>query len=345
MRESRSPAKSGSVRLGPATSPSPPGRRPLPLVVAVDCFGDEWSRAAVRSALRGTASLVGCGHGWAPDCSVLDGASVVLTRSLYELSRDAAGRLRGAQAVVLTAPWEGDAEAALASEFSVRRLVTACPGLEEERADTELALILSLTRRTAPLAKALAAGAWLPTPGAYRGARRLACLTLGVVGLDACAAGVVRRAAAGFAMRVLFVPTLDADGVFEPGVVAAGGKRASSLEALLDEADVVVIHAAHGAGCVLGAAQVARLRKGAFVVHTGPSGCVDTPSLKRALADGRLAGVGIDAPDVEHWMEAAARERGTVLLTPRASRHSEEAYAAAAAAAGSAARAVLRGER
>ncbi len=323
----------------------------------VDCLSEQAS--LIRDVLGNEADFAGVGYGWPrSDMRLLDRAAVVVMRSLHELSGGVASHLGTAAAVVLTAPWPGAAEEELATELRVRRVLRATPAdaLAAERADTELALMLSLVRRTHDLQRELHRGAWLPPHAAYRGARRCASLTVGLVGLDECTAGVASRCAA-FGMRVLYVHPLpcasadagsahaEEDAALEAAAAAAGAVAAPSLDSLLSSADVIALHSRPEAGVVLGAEQLgpSRLRGGQFVVHTGSSG-LDSFALKKALHAGLLTGAALDAPDTDAFLEAASRETRGLLLTQRAAAHSEDAATEAAAPAALAALAVIRGD-
>ena len=335
--------------------------------------------SAVRSALGGCASLVGTGAGWgsaSAPVELLSTAAVVLARSLHELSPAALGYLRGAPAVVLLSPWEGESEEALAAELAVGRVVRAAVPATDERADTALALLLALLRRTHALARELANGAWLPGGHCYYGARRARGMRLGLLGLDAAAPGLARRAAAcGF--RVSFValppaaaavpapapdaaeggaaatppPAADADAAAEALAAeaeAAGAVRAASVEALLTSSDALSMHCGAWPACAppappaLDAARLALLPRGAFLVHCGAPGALDAAAVKRALLSGALAGAALDAPDADAWLEAWARDAPNLILTPRGAGRSEEADDEAVALAAAAACAEVR---
>jgi phosphoglycerate dehydrogenase-like enzyme len=122
---------------------------------------------------------------------------------------------------------------------------------------------------------------------------------------------------------------------------SAGAARAASLQALLQSADAVVLHAS-GSACVLGDAQLALLPRGALVVSISAPGALDDAALKRALCTGALGGAAIDAPDSDAWLEAWARDAPNLVITPRVARCSEEALALAAAAAAAAALELLQ---
>lgn len=327
-----------------------------PLVVAVDCLGEPAQQACVRSALGSSAELAGVGFGWprSADVGVLERAAVVLMRSLHELSGGVAPHL-SSRTVVLTAPWCWEAELELAAELHVARVLRAMPGgeaLAEERADTEVALITGLVRKTFALQLCLQRGAWLPPHSAYRGARRCSSLLVGLVGLDESTAGVAKRCTA-FGMRVVFVHPLPArDTICEPteedlalvsAAIKCGATAAASLTALLGNCDVIALHSPPEAGTVLGAAQIGGLHCGQYLVHTGSTG-LDCGALKKALFAKQLAGAALDAPDTDAFLEAASRETRGLVLTQRGAAHSDEADRDAALPAARLALAVIRGE-
>lgn len=328
----------------------------------MDCLSERAS--AVRAALGGCASLVGTGVGWgsgAAPVELLSTAAVVLARSLHELSPTALGYLRGAPAVVLLSPWEGTTEEALGAELGVLRVVRAAPPAADERADTALALLLALLRRTHSLARQVATGAWLPPPQAYRGARRAKGMRLGLLGLDAAAPGLARRAAAcGFRVAYALPPppkpapdaTVDpAAPIAEPSpeqaalvaeAEAAGAVRAASVEALLSAVDALSLHCAGSAPPALDAARLALLPRGSFLVHVGAPAALDAHAVKRALLSGALAGAALDSPDGDAWLEAWARDAPNLILTPRGAGRSEEADEQAVQLAAQAAKAEVQ---
>jgi phosphoglycerate dehydrogenase-like enzyme len=129
--------------------------------------------------------------------------------------------------------------------------------------------------------------------------RRLATLTWGVVGCGAIGSATASRAA-GLGMRVL--------GYDIPQVRSEPPIERVPLEALLEAADVVSLHAAltPESHHLIGAAALARMRPTAFLVNTARGGLVDAAALLAALDAGALAGAALDVlegepPDELGW--------------------------------------------
>ncbi len=116
--------------------------------------------------------------------------------------------------------------------------------------------------------------------------------TLGVIGVGTIGSEIASRARA-FGMRV--VALRRRRGHTEvPGVDAVlGGEQ---LDAFLAQTEVLVIAAPltpHTLG-LIGAAQIARLPKGAVIVNVGRAKIVDTDALIAALHSGHLGGASLD---------------------------------------------------
>jgi D-3-phosphoglycerate dehydrogenase len=88
--------------------------------------------------------------------------------------------------------------------------------------------------------------------------------------------------------------------VSDPYVDAArirdAGCEPVTLAAGLARADVITVHCPRNAETtgMIGAAQLARLRSGAFVINTARGGIVDEAALHAALVSGHLGGAGLD---------------------------------------------------
>ena len=189
----------------------------------------------------------------------------------------------------------------------------------DEVADHTLALAMAMLRGVVALDRSVRDGTWDLDPA--RPLRRLATLTWGVVGCGAIGTAVARRAA-GLGMRVL--------GYDLPTVRSEAPIERVPLEELLEEADLVSLHAALTPHThhLVGAAALARMRPTAHLVNTARGGLVEEAALLAALDAGALAGAALDVlehepPDELGWKLA---RHPRVVATPHAAWYSEEAF-------------------
>lgn len=128
----------------------------------------------------------------------------------------------------------------------------------------------------------------------YEGARwfghDLAGMVLGLVGYGQVGRRVAARARP-FGLRVVAH-----DPFVEPAAIRAGGVEPVDLDTLLAESDFVSLHARATAGNrgLIGSAQVARMKRGAYLVNTARDTLVDERAVLAGLQSGRLAGVAVD---------------------------------------------------
>ena len=175
-------------------------------------------------------------------------------------------------------------------------------------AELALALMLAVLRRLPRFDLAMRRGDWLD-PELQDGIGELGGRTVGLVGY-----GAIPR---------LLAPVLVALGCrliytsrSEPAD-ALGEHR--PLDVLLAEADVVSLHLplTPETENLIDAAALARMRPGAVLINTARGGLVDQTALTEALANGRLAGAGLDVfVDEPHDASATLFRLPNVVLTP-----------------------------
>ena len=119
--------------------------------------------------------------------------------------------------------------------------------------------------------------------------------TLGLIGLGAIGRHVARMAR-GLGMRVV-AWTYHPD----PAVAAGLGVELAGMERVLVEADVLSVHVRQTpeATGLIGAGEMARMKRGAILVNTARGPIVDRGALVEALRGGRLGAAGLDVFDVE----------------------------------------------
>ena len=199
--------------------------------------------------------------------------------------------------------------------------VTVCgtPGFGNPTVDLTWGLILSVLRRIPEQERALREGRWQPAPLG----NTVEGKTLGVLGLGNLGTKVARVGAA-FGMRVVaWSPNLT-----EERAAAAGAQRVDKA-ALMAEADVLTLHLvlSERSRGIVGAEDIARMKRGAVVVNTSRGPLIDQPALIATLREGRIAGAGIDVYDQEplppdHPILSAPN----TVLTPHLGYVTEENY-------------------
>lgn len=163
--------------------------------------------------------------------------------------------------------------------------------LTESTADTVFALVLSTARRVVELAEWVKAGLWQGSIGPEHYGVDVHGKTIGIVGLGRIGGALARRAALGFGMRVLYTNRH----ANEAAERAYGATRVE-LSALLAQSDFVCLQAplTPQTHHMIGAAQLRAMKRGAILINASRGAIVDETALIAALADGTIAGAGLD---------------------------------------------------
>jgi phosphoglycerate dehydrogenase-like enzyme len=240
---------------------------------------------------------------------ILDGAAIVVVmRERTPVTRSLLGRLPDLRLLVTT----GRRNASIDLEACRDHDVTVCGTGSSPAAPAELtwALILGLARHLVAESELLASpGApWQSTVGTD-----LAGATLGLVGLGRIGSRVARVARA-FDMDVLaWSPHLTEERA------AAEGARLVTKSELFAASDFVSLHLvlADSTRGIVGAPELAAMRRTAYLVNTARAGLVDTNALLEALRTDRIAGAGLDVYDVEPLPgDHPLLELGNLLAVP-----------------------------
>jgi D-3-phosphoglycerate dehydrogenase len=138
--------------------------------------------------------------------------------------------------------------------------------------------------------------------------------TLGIVGLGRIGGEVAARAHA-FGMQVIAFDPYVSDARFATLRV----QRAPTLEALLDECDILTVHTplTDETMGMIGRRELARLRPGAIVANLARGGIVDDAALTAALESGHVRGAALDVYVTEPLLgDHPLRRMPNVVLTP-----------------------------
>jgi lactate dehydrogenase-like 2-hydroxyacid dehydrogenase len=218
--------------------------------------------------------------------------------------------------------------------------VTATLGaLTEDVADLAIGLLIAACRNLCAGDRFVRDGQWElhPEPGAIPLARRFSGMRVGIVGMGRVGRAVAARAAA-FGCPIRYTDLRVMDDVAH--------RFMPSLVDLARESDALVLcAAADQAEAIVNAAVLDALGPRGFLVNVARGRLVNEADLTQALADGRIAGAGLDVFVDEPRVPLALRQSDRVTLQAhRASATWETRTAMAEMVLASVAQA-LRGER
>jgi D-3-phosphoglycerate dehydrogenase len=290
--------------------------------------------AALRrevEVIRAPDSDVNTLRDWARD---VDG---VLTRSkLPDDLFDAAPRVRG---VVVHGTGTDLVPVAAATAHGV--MVANLPGINAQSVAEYCAMaMLMLARNIVLITSTLREKTWDEARVLGSGARELAGMTLGVVGVGAIGGRLAKLAANGFGMKVLgHQRRLDR---------LPAGVTPSALDNLLRGADFVVLacpltpQTRH----LINGDTLAQMKPSAWLINVGRGPVVHEEALITALRDKRIAGAMLDV--YEHYRLPPGHPLfalDNVILTPHLAAVTQESRARASVAAADEMLRILRGDK
>jgi phosphoglycerate dehydrogenase-like enzyme len=188
-------------------------------------------------------------------------------------------------------------------------------------AELTIGFMVALTRTVPSYDRMVRTGGWERGDCASR--RELRAHRLGIVGIGRVGGRVARLAHAFGVESLAYDPYLDAG-----EIAAKGATKAGSLEALLEQSDILTLHVplTDETRGMIGAAEIARLSRGAFVINTARGEVLDRAAALGALRDGRLGGLALDVygeePPGDAWPDDPR-----LLLTPHIAGCTQEAKA------------------
>jgi glyoxylate reductase len=188
-------------------------------------------------------------------------------------------------------------------------LASNTPGvLVDATADLAMTLLLAVTRRVPEGDRLVRSGTPWSWDIAFMLGSGLQGKQLGIIGMGSIGQAVARRAAA-FGMDVVHHSRRPVD---------VDGSRPLPLDELLATSDVVSLHCplTPETRHLIDADALRAMKHGAYLINTARGPIVDEAALAAALADGTIAGAGLDVYENEPEVHDELRRLDNVVLAP-----------------------------
>jgi lactate dehydrogenase-like 2-hydroxyacid dehydrogenase len=187
--------------------------------------------------------------------------------------------------------------------------------LTEATADIAITLLLMASRRAGEGERHVRSGAWTGWRPTHMLGAQVSGKVLGLIGMGRIARAMAKRAHHGFGMRIIFHDP------YPPSPAEAallGAEPRSTLDQVLEEADFVSLHcpATPETRHLMNRERLARMRRSAYLINTARGDVVDEAALVEALADGTIAGAGLDVYEQEPRVSPALMKMENVVLLP-----------------------------
>jgi phosphoglycerate dehydrogenase-like enzyme len=244
------------------------------------------------------------------ECVVLMRERTPFPRALFE-------RLPNLKLLITSGRRNAAIDEAAATDRGVQVCGTDLKGMGT--AELTWGLILACMRYIVAEDRALQQGRWQTTLGF-----ELAGKTLGLLGLGRLGSEVARVGAAFRMNLIAWSPNLTAERA------AAAGAKLVSKDELLSQADVLTVHLvlSDRTRGLIGRADLARMKKSAFLINTSRGPIVDEDALAETLRGHRIAGAGLDVFSVEPLpSNSPFRALDNIVITPHLGYVSAENYA------------------
>jgi D-3-phosphoglycerate dehydrogenase len=263
-------------------------------------------------------------------------ASAVLIRSATQVDAEAIAAAPKLKVVARAGVGLDNVDIKAATEAGVM-VVNAPTSNIVSAAELTIGHLLSIARHIPAANASLAAGEWKRSK--YTGAE-LYEKTVGIIGLGRIGALITTRLQA-FGMNVV---------AYDPYVTAARaqqmGVQLLSLDELLAQSDFITIHMPKTPETtgMIGAAQLKKMKKTAYIVNVARGGLIDEDALADALAKNVIAGAGLDVFVNEPPTESKLLGLPNIVVTPHLGASTDEAQEKAGVSVARSVRLALGGE-
>ncbi|GAE28976.1 phosphoglycerate dehydrogenase [Alkalihalobacillus hemicellulosilyticus] len=188
-------------------------------------------------------------------------------------------------------------------------VINAPDGNTISTAEHTFAMIMSLMRNIPQAYASIKAGEW--NRKAFQGFE-LRGKTLGIVGFGRIGTQLAQRAKAFEMSLLVFDPFLTKERAEKVGVQTA------SLEEVLSQSDIITVHTplTKETKGLLGMENIAKTKRGVFLINCARGGIIDEQALKHYLENGHVAGVALDVFEEEPVVDHELMSYPRVIATP-----------------------------
>ncbi|WP_100407164.1 phosphoglycerate dehydrogenase [Bacillus solitudinis] len=197
-------------------------------------------------------------------------------------------------------------------------VVNAPDGNTISTAEHTFAMICSLLRKIPQASASVKAGEWKRK--AFQGSE-LRGKTLGIVGFGRIGTQIAQRAKAFEMPLLVFDPFLTKERAEKIGVTPA------TIDEVLANADIITVHTplTKETKGLLGMQNIAKTKKGVFLINCARGGIIDEQALKHYLANGHVGGAALDVFEEEPATDRELLEFENVIGTPHIAASTKEA--------------------
>ncbi|HLL67168.1 MAG TPA: phosphoglycerate dehydrogenase [Micromonosporaceae bacterium] len=268
--------------------------------------------------------------------AALADASAVIVRSATQIDAEAIAAAPRLRVVARAGVGLDNVEIAAATARGVM-VVNAPTSNIVSAAEQAIALLLAVARHTAAASASLRSGEWKRSR--FTGVE-IQGKTVGVVGLGRIGVLFAQRMAA-FGVRLVAY-----DPYIQPARAASLGVRLVGLDELLRESDFISIHLPKTPETVglIGAKELTLVKPTVRIVNAARGGLIDEQALADAIAEGRVAGAGIDVYAKEPCTSSPLFAHDNVVAVPHLGASTVEAQDKAGLAVARSVKLALDGE-
>lgn len=195
--------------------------------------------------------------------------------------------------------------------------VAVTPGANAEAVgELSFAMMMSLARHIPELDASTKNGGWKHSAGMELYGKTLAIIGLGAIGK------VVARCAGGLCMKVIaYDPYIDL------GYCEKNGIESVSYQEAVSRADFISLHLPllDSTRHIVNEQTIQWMKNGVILLNCSRGGLLDEEAVCRAMESGKIAGLGVDAFEIEPPGDSPLFHFPNVIATPHTGAHTKEA--------------------